>query len=156
MPGSSPAMTLRKGKDDMLSSLLRVLLALSLLVLAASAHAQSGPTGFQSPSKNITCQYFDYDKQNTLRCDLSAMETKPRRPADCELDYGGAFEMNAKGPAARICHGDTVMDPRLPVLGYGAVWQRAGFTCTSEPTGVTCFNAERRGFSLARGKQDIF
>ena len=40
------------------------------------------------------------------------METKPRRPADCDLDYGGAFEMNAKGPATRLCHGDTVMDNR--------------------------------------------
>jgi hypothetical protein len=118
--------------------------------------AQSGPAGFQSPSKNIACQYFDYDKQNILRCDISAMETKPRRPADCDLDYGGAFEMNAKGPAARLCHGDTVMDRTLPVLGYGEVWQRGGFTCASEQTGVTCFNADRRGFSLARARQEVF
>ena len=84
------------------------------------------------------------------------METKPRRPADCDLDYGGAFEMNAKGPAARLCHGDTVMDKALPVLGYGEVWQRGGFTCTSEQAGVTCFNTDRRGFSLARAKQEVF
>ena len=84
------------------------------------------------------------------------METKPRRPADCDLDYGGAFEMNAKGPAARLCHGDTVMDSSLPVLGYGEVWQRSGFTCKSEPSGITCFNADRRGFSLARAKQEMF
>ena len=132
---------------------------LSVLVLALTASgamAQSGPTGFQSPSKNITCQYFDYDKQNTLRCDISAMDTRPRRPADCELDYGGAFEMNAKGPAARLCHGDTVMDKALPVLGYGEVWQRGGFTCRSEQAGITCFNADRRGFSLVRAKQEVF
>ena len=101
----------------MWSPLPRALLTLSVLTLAASAHAQTAPAGFQSPSKNIACQYFDYDRQNILRCDIAAMETKPRRPADCELDYGGAFEMNAKGPAARICHGDTVMDKSLPVLG---------------------------------------
>ena len=133
-----------------------ILLALSVLMIAGAAHAQSGPTGFQSPSKNIACQYFDYDKQNVLRCDIGAMETKPRRPADCELDYGGAFEMNARGAAARICHGDTVMDKALPVLGYGEVWQRGGFTCTSEQTGVTCFNTDRHGFSLARAKQEVF
>ena len=156
MPGSSPGMTFRNRERDMLSSQLRVLLTLSLLTLAASAHAQTAPTGFQSPSKNITCQHFDYDKQNTLRCDISAMETRPRRPADCELDYGGAFEINAKGPAVRICHGDTVMDKSLPVLGYGEVWQRGGFTCTSEQVGITCFNADRRGFSLARAKQEVF
>ena len=44
----------------------------------------------------------------------------------------------------------------LPVLGYGDVWQRGGFTCKSEQTGVTCFNADRRGFSLARAKQEVF
>ena len=131
-------------------------LALFALTFAAAAAAQSAPTGFQSPSKNITCQYVDDGKQSSLRCDISTMESKPRRPVDCELDYGGAFEMNTKGPAARICHGDTVMDPSLPVLGYGEVWQRGGFTCTSEPTGVRCFNTERRGFSLARAKQEMF
>jgi len=134
----------------------RGLSALILLLAADTAIAQTAPTGFQSPSKNITCQYFDYDKQNILRCDIGAMDTKPRRPADCELDYGGAFEMNAKGPASRICHGDTAKDKSLPVLGYSEVWQRGGFTCTSEQAGVTCFNAERRGFSLARSRQDIF
>jgi len=135
---------------------LATLFALSLLTIASPSHAQTAPAGFQSPSKNIACQYFDYDKQNILRCDIAAMETKPRRPADCELDYGGAFEMNAKGPAARICHGDTVMDNSLPVLAYGEAWQRGGFTCKSEQSGITCFNAERRGFSLARAKQEVF
>jgi hypothetical protein len=134
----------------------RSLIGLALMLTTGGTMAQSAPAGFQSPSKNIACQYFDYDKQNILRCDISAMDTKPRRPADCELDYGGAFEMNAKGPAARICHGDTVMDKALPVLGYGEVWQRGGFTCKSEPTGVTCFNTERKGFSLAKAKQDVF
>jgi hypothetical protein len=156
MPGSSQDMTFRERENNMRSPLLFGLLLLPLLQLSATAHAQYVPVGFQSPSKNITCQYFADDKHNTLRCDISAMETKPRRPADCELDYGGAFQMSAKGNAARLCHGDTVMDPRLPVLGYGEVWQRGGFTCTSEQTGVTCFNAERRGFSLSRGRQDIF
>src|SRR5262245_15389050 len=140
-------------EKDMLPSQRHALLALSFLTFAASAHAQSAPAGFQSPSKNITCQYFADDKQSTLRCDIAAMESKPRRPADCELDYGGAFEMNAKGPAARICHGDTVMDKSLPVLGYGEVWRRGGFTCKSEQNGITCFNTKRRGFSLARAKQ---
>jgi len=134
----------------------RGLSTLALVLTTSVAMAQSSPIGFQSPSKNIACQYFDYDKQNILRCDIAAMETKPRRPADCELDYGGAFEMNAKGPAARLCHGDTVMDNSLPVLGYGEVWQRGGFTCKSEQTGVTCFNTDRRGFSLARAKQEVF
>src|SRR5258708_38008343 len=125
-----------------------------LIITSHPAHAQSGPTGFQSPSKNITCQYFDYDKQNTLRCDISAMETKPRRPADCDLDYGGAFEMNAKGAAARICHGDTVMDNSLPVLGYGEVLQRGGGTHKSEQGGEAGAEHDPRELSLRRAEEE--
>ena len=129
---------------------------LALLLLATAASAQSGPAGFVSPSKNIACAYFDYDKQNTLRCDIMEATVTARRPADCDLEWGKAFEMNAKGGATRLCYGDTVMDPKMPVLADGEVWQRGGFTCTSEQTGVTCFNADRRGFSLSRAKQEVF
>ena len=88
--------------------------------------------------------------------DIAVMETNPRRPADCDLEWGDAFEMNSKGGTARVCHGDTVTDKSLPVLAYGDVWQRGGFTCKSEQSGITCFNADRHGFSLARAKQQVF
>lgn len=135
---------------------LAMLSALSLLTFAATAHAQSGPSGFRSPSKNIACQYFDYDRQNVLRCDIMQATVTARRPADCDLEWGKAFEMRSKGGAERLCYGDTVMDEGLPVLAYGDVWQRGGFTCTSEQSGVTCFNTDRRGFSLSRAKQKLF
>ena len=48
------------------------------------------------------------------------------------------------------------MDKSLPTLAYGEVWQRGEFTCKSEQTGVTCFNTDRRGFSLARAKREVF
>jgi hypothetical protein len=132
-------------------------LAFGLCLLAAdAAHAQDRPIGFLTPSKNIACQFYVDNGQGVLRCDIMAMDARPRRPADCELDYGHAFEMSAKGAAGRICAGDTVMDASLPVLAYGEVWQRGGFTCRSEQIGLTCFNAMQRGFSLARAKQEVF
>ncbi|MDA9507371.1 hypothetical protein XI09_22610 [Bradyrhizobium sp. CCBAU 11386] len=139
-----------------------VILASTLLALigAGAASAQDRPIGFLTPSKNIACQFFADNGQTNdkavLRCDIMNMEARPRRPADCELDYGHAFEMSAKGSAGRICAGDTVMDPSLPVLAYGEVWQRAGFTCRSEQAGLTCFNAMQRGFTLARAEQKVF
>jgi hypothetical protein len=135
-----------------------VILASTLLALigAAGAHAQDRPIGFLTPSKNIACQFFADNGQGVLRCDIVNMEARPHRPADCELDYGHAFEMSAKGSANRICAGDTVMDPSLPVRAYGEAWQRAGFTCRSEQIGLTCFNAMRQGFSLARAEQKVF
>ncbi len=127
-------------------------LALLLLIASGAAYAQSEAEGFRSPSKNIACAYFD----GTLRCDIMEATVTARRPADCDLEWGKAFEMRSKGKVVRLCYGDTVMEPRLPVLPYGQVWQRGGFTCTAEQTGVTCFNADRRGFSLSRAKQEMF
>ncbi|MBR0983638.1 DUF6636 domain-containing protein [Bradyrhizobium liaoningense] len=135
---------------------LRSFTVLALLAAASIAHAQDRPIGFLTPSKNIVCQFYADNGQGVLRCDIMNMESRPRRPADCELDYGHAFEMSAKGAAGRICAGDTVMDASLPVLAYGEVWQRAGFTCRSEQTGLTCFNAMQHGFLLARGNQEVF
>ena len=89
---------------------LAMLSALFLLTFAATAHAQGGPTGFQSPSKNIACQYFDYDRQNVLRCDIMEAVVTVRRPANCDLEWGRRFEMRSKGNAERLCYGDTVMD----------------------------------------------
>ena len=135
---------------------LRSITILALLSAASPAQAQDRPIGFLTPSKNIVCQFFSDNGQGVLRCDIMNTESRPRRPADCDLDYGHAFEMSAKGDAGRICAGDTVMDPSLPVLAYGEIWQRGGFTCRSEQTELTCFNAMQRGFSLARGKQEVF
>jgi len=136
--------------DDIMRPLLLCVLGLSLLTASKAPYAQDRPIGFLTPSKNIVCQFFTDNAQGVLRCDLMEMDTRPRRPADCD------FEMTAKGSAGRICVGDSVMDPSLPVLAYGEVWQRAGFTCRSEQTGLTCFNAMQHGFSLARAKQDVF
>jgi len=134
-----------------------VTVIVTLTACASLAAAQMPPVGVQWPWKNIAGQMFSIDKQDTLRCDLAQMAAKPKRPADCELEWGDAFEVASRGVnAARICHGDTVMDPALPVLGYGDIWQRNGFTCTSEPSGITCFNADRHGFSLSKARQELF
>lgn len=131
--------------------------ALTWLPGTSPVGAQEGAIGLQTPSGNIHCQYFAIDKQATLRCDIGQIATRPPRLADCELDWGSAFEISARGnDAQRICHGDTVMDKSLPVLGYGGIWQRGGFTCTSDQGGLTCFNADRHGFSLSKARQDIF
>ena len=130
-------------------------LLLPLLVTSPS-HAQN-PIGFQSPSKNIACIYFEYDGHKALRCDIGEMETKPLpKPASCDLDWGHSFLVESRGAAGPSCTGDTQLGQPLPILAYGEVWQRSGITCKSEQSGVTCFNADRRGFSLARARQDVF
>lgn len=141
----------------MASRLPATLLALSQLVaFVAPAAAQDALIGFRSPSNNIGCQYYDHDRVVALRCDIMEATVTARRPRDCDLEFGKAFEMKPKGPSERLCYGDTIMDQGLPLLPYGQVWQRGGFTCTSEATGVTCSNTDRHGFSLSRAKQELF
>lgn len=111
--------------------------------------------GFRSPSGNIHCQYFDMEA--VLRCDLKEIANRPLpRPRDCENDWGQAFEVFArKNETGPICYGDTVMDDRLPVLGYGDRWQRGDFVCHSERTGVSCVNSLGAGFALSRSAQTV-
>jgi hypothetical protein len=127
------------------------------LISACAAHAEDDILGFQSPSKNIACIYFEYDGHKALRCDIGDMTgTMPPKPRNCDLEWGHSFEVDAKGAADRSCTGDTQIGQPLQVLPYGEVWQRSGITCKSEEAGITCFNADRRGFSLSRAKQDVF
>lgn len=126
-----------------------------LLAAPAIPRAQGGPDGFMMPSGNVHCMADD-GEGGWLRCDMVAMARVPPRPADCDLDYGHAFEVSGGDRrAARICHGDTVRGD-LPVLPYGMRWQRFGFTCLSEQRGLTCRNRSGRGFFLSRARQELY
>ncbi|MGB3448247.1 MAG: DUF6636 domain-containing protein [Xanthobacteraceae bacterium] len=141
----------------LIRSLTICVFATLLLSAAVPTFAQNRAIGLQTPSGNIHCQFFSYDHQSSFRCDIGQIATRPPRPTDCDLDWGSAFEMPVRGnKTQRLCHGDTVMDKSLPVLSYGEIWQHGGFTCTSEQNSLTCFNADRHGFSLSKAKQDIF
>ena len=128
-----------------------VLMAI-LLPKIGAAQAQDRPIGILTPSKNIACQFFTDNGHGVLRCDIMNMDVRPRRPADCELDWGHAFEMSAKGAASRICAGDTVMDPSLPVLAYGEVWQRGGIHVPVGADGIDVLQRDAAGFFAGAGE----
>ena len=128
----------------------------AFILSLTSACAEDDGSGFQSPSKNIACMYFEYDGHKSLRCDVGDKSWRLSKPSSCEQEWGNSFEVDAKGPAGPSCTGDTQIGQPLPILPYGEVWQRSGITCKSEEAGVTCFNADRRGFSLSRAKWEVF
>lgn len=119
--------------------------------------------GFQTPSGNIHCKLSVESAPRGieppfLRCDIGQIETPiPRRPKDCEGDWGTAFGISrAARMGARICVGDTTFDETHEVLAYGRRWEWEGFTCLSEQSGLTCSNGGRHGFSLSRRVQKLF
>lgn len=129
------------------------LLCATVATLALSAGTRASPssfTSFKTPSGNIGC-ISDSEGRGYLRCDIrSGLRPQPRRPASCDLDYGHGLEMRRTGGTYVLCAGDTALDPRAAVLGYGRVWRGNGFRCTSRTTGLTCSNQSGHGFFLSR------
>ena len=99
------------------------------------------------PSKNIGCGYLTGLGPAELRCDIrSGLRPTPR--GTCELDWTGISM--ARGAARATCAGDTVFGPGAPVLAYGSVWKRGGFTCLASRSGLSCANRAGHGFFLSR------
>jgi hypothetical protein len=131
------------------------LLCVALATAAFAATAQSRPQAFvtfQMPSKNIGCGYLSGQGPALLRCDVRS-GLKPEPKGRCELDWTG---ISMGGGAARpTCAGDTVFTPGAPVLAYGRVWKRSGFTCLSSRIGLSCANRVGHGFFLAKERWQV-
>ena len=130
----------------------------ALVCTAGSSASTKLYVAFKTPSGNIGCAYAKLVGENDLRCEIrSGMKPLPAKPKGCgDGDWGQAAIMKAKGKATRICITDTVLDPRNKVLGYGKTWKRAGFTCVSKTTGLTCRNQSGHGWFLSRAKSRVF
>lgn len=126
--------------------------ALAVSLGIPRSQAESGES-FKTPSGNIACMSIE----RVLRCDLRENSAPlPPRPRDCEGDFGNAFQMGIKGKSGRICHGDTVFGGNQPVLAYGHTWQYQGFTCVSQMNGLTCRNADKKGWFINKLEQKLF
>jgi hypothetical protein len=128
--------------------------------LNTSSHAV---IGFKAPSGNIRCQLPDLKDGDEgkpapyLRCDILQIQGPlPPKPRNCDGNWGQAFTvLQDAHRAQRMCY-DTEMDDHLPTLPYSSTWRRAGFSCISEPSGVTCTNRSGHGFHLSRTSQKLF
>jgi hypothetical protein len=134
--------------------------AVSGLSFGGAAAPAATVVSFRTPSGNIGCAFsagLSGAAKPTIRCDIrSGLEPPPPRPATCDLDYGDSVELSRTGRASFVCHGDTAIDPRSRVLGYGRTWRRNGLSCTSRAVGLTCTNLSGRGFFLSRQRWRIF
>lgn len=131
------------------------------LSLFVPADAQGVPVaGFQLPSGRLHCQAQPADPASgqaaSVRCDVMGASFRAPPRGDCPLHIGDALALPATGRATWVCHGDTVADPRLPVLAYGQVWTWQGLRCSSAVIGVRCVNRDGHGFELARRQARVF
>jgi hypothetical protein len=135
-----------------------LLLLVASLAFSAAASATTLLPGFHSPSGNIRCYV---GPGTTLRCSIAqasyAQELQERclHPNGSGVDWHG-FELRPRGKGAVTCSGGILYNPSTQrpsysLLPYGTSWRRAGFTCTSQTTGVTCRNAGGHGLFVSRG-----
>ena len=118
----------------------------------SSALAASGADTFRMPSGNIYCAYEHYDSAPIgLRCDIrTGVKPLPPKPKYCDVDWGVGFVMSRRGPAQILCAGDTVADPKAPVLAYGTTRRFGVFSCSSSTAGLRCVNTTGDGFFMSK------
>jgi hypothetical protein len=130
-----------------------VVAAVTALALVAAAPASA--FWFQTPSHNIACT----GDAKYIRCDTrfrTKYSDQRYRPAKCDLDWG-PLTMGPKGRADVLCAGDTALNPKASVLGYGKSKLYGGkFRCTSRTSGLRCQNRSGHGWFLSKQKQSIF
>ena len=110
---------------------------------------------FTSPSGRIGCSLASAGAV----CEVSGHRwAMPRKPADCDLDWGGMVELRPTGTAEHVCHSDTVFGAGpLPVLAYGASRTAGPFRCTSARAGVTCVHTGNgHGFTVSRDAARLY
>lgn len=135
---------------------MRKLVVVSVLLAALVGAPGAGAaslTAFQSPSKNIGCVL----DATSVRCDIAKHDWRsPRKPASCDLDYGGGTAISSTGRRGSfVCAGDTTLGAGK-VLAYGRSLRRGRLTCTSRVSGMTCTNRRGHGFRLSRGSYRLF
>ncbi len=125
--------------------------------------------GFHSPSGNIRCFAVPVGgttAASTLRCEIkkasyaTGLQARCMRPDGSGVDWHG-FELGSTGKGAVTCSGGILYNPgtQRPTfvdLPYGRTWRRAGFTCMSRVTGVTCRNAHRHGLFVSRASWHVW
>jgi hypothetical protein len=134
-----------------------ILLTAGLAGLVLAAPAGADTAGFVAQEGRVTCLYAKFEgSPASLRCDTRNDVNAPPKPESCDLDWGGAFAMNRRGGAARICHGDTVIGSATRRLRYGRTWQRGGFRCRSTRARLRCENRSGHGFRLRARRHSLF
>jgi len=129
-----------------------ILVLVATVVSATALAGQQTFVRFQLPSKNISCGYLAGSGSTVLRCDIrSGLKPEPR--GTCELDWTGISM--GRGSARPTCAGDTVADPKAPILAYGQTWRRGPFACLSSRIGLSCANRAGYGFFLSRQRWQV-
>lgn len=117
----------------------------------------SGTKLFHTPTGNIGCVMTNTGTPLYARCDIGVRTWKaPKKPKDCQLDYGNGVFVEDGKKGAFTCAGDTILHQGDQVA-YGQTLRLGVLVCDIEIPGVTCTNeASQHGFFLSKGRFQLF
>ncbi|WP_418277401.1 hypothetical protein ACNHYB_05520 [Isoptericola jiangsuensis] len=106
---------------------------------------------FASPSRNITCQFFE----NAVTCGIAALDQQPAPVESCDGTTGYVVTLDADGQVSLPCveSGDSPKkaSKKTDQVPYGESVTEGDFTCESRQDGMHCVHdPSGNGFSLAR------
>jgi len=113
---------------------------------AGSAGAQA--QAFQTPSGNIRCAM----STDGVTCTIRSIAYDPPAVAGCDGKTGHVLALNDEGFSFVCVEGSTPAVPDGDVLEYGSQASVGDYVCRSASDGVTCTDADGKGFKLARAK----
>jgi hypothetical protein len=104
---------------------------------------------FKSPTGNIRCGFSSQDDTDWVSCFIDEHSWKA---PPCRYKGATEIELATEGGAPRFGCGASNQDPgeKARALPYGHSLKEIFITCRSEPSGITCSNADH-GFALSRG-----
>jgi hypothetical protein len=137
--------------------------AIAALVLPLSLGAT--PAGafqlklFHTPDGNIGCE-MSFGKGSYgggARCDIAEHDWKtPKKPASCDVDYGGGLGVGASGKGAFVCAGDTTLHQGRKLATGGSI-SVGPYKCKNLGDTMRCVNRDTgHGFELSRSKAKRF
>jgi hypothetical protein len=136
-----------------------LLVAAAIASGALAAPASARITFFQSPAKNVHCVYLSAPNvpSPSVRCDTDFATRFRRRPANCEFDFGRAFQVTSRGHGRAICVSDSANSPSARRLVVGVERSFGPFTCKAPGrTSVRCTSTRGHGFLLAPLRQLVY
>jgi len=141
---------------------MRLLLALALVACSPNAPKNARVAGeaepeadvqqtFMTPTGNIGCVYTpaggtEVYRTRDGRAELACDRVEPAYVRVILSERGAAERIDNVGDAS-CCAGETI--------AYGQRWQAGPFLCDVSEAGVSCANAEGRGFTLSRATIEV-
>jgi hypothetical protein len=112
----------------------------------ATTAAIDVPAEFQAASGNLGCDYVPAGGTDTY----TTPDGGPQLICDRIAPAYVRFTLSAHGPATLINHVGDASCCAGDMLAPGAHWTGGPFACELTQAGMTCLNADRRGFTLSR------